>query len=391
MGLWPLLDFMRALVVGCGRIGSAAVQDLSQTLSCVEVVVADKDSVAAKKAVEKIGRRNLSWMLLDVTKPRRLVEVLKNFDLVLGFLPPKLGLRLVKACIQAGKNLVDVSYTPENPLVLHDQALKADVAIVPNCGLAPGISNILVGHAVAKLDKVEKVHIFVGGLPEKPTPPLGYVITWSPESLIEMYTSKARIVKNGKIVEVEALSGLENLDFPQIGRLEAFYTDGLRTLLYTIQGVDEMWEKTLRYPGHAEKMKLLRDLGFFSCEEITVNGVKLQPSKVTAKLFERKLYSHAVKDVVALKVEVYGSKERVKTRYIYTLIDFYDEKGGVTAMARTTGFTASIVAKLILEGKIRLKGVIPPERLGMDGEIYQQIMAELGGRGIKIIEETSVE
>jgi len=381
---------MRVLVVGCGRMGSAAAEDLSNSLSPAEIVVADRNPMAAKDVVRRIGKGNLSWMQLDATKKEMLVDALKNFDLALGFLPPKLGFHLMEACIQAGKSLVDVSYMPENPLTLHEKAMEANVIIVPSCGLAPGISNLLVGHAVVNLDKAEKVHILVGGLPEKPVPPLGYVITWSPESLIEEYTSKARIVQNGRITEVEALTGLEMVEFPKIGVLEAFYTDGLKTLLYTVRNVDEMWEKTLRYPGHAEKIRLLKDLGFFGIEEITVNGVKLQPRHFTARLLEKQLSKPDVRDVVALKVEVSGYKKGRKMGYIYTLVDFYDEKSGATAMARTTAYTASIVAKLILERKMGLRGVVPPERLGMDNEIYQHVISELSKRGIKISEETFV-
>lgn len=382
---------MRVLLIGCGRMGSAAAEDLARTLSDVDIVVADSNPMAAKRIVEKIGKANLSWIKLDVAERSKLVETLRDFDLALGFLPPRFGFRLMEACIQARKSLVDVSYMPENPLALHEEALKANVTIIPHCGLAPGISNLLVGRAAAELDAVEKVHIFVGGLPNKPIPPLGYVITWSPESLIEEYTSNAKIVENGEIIEVEALSGLETVDFPGIGKLEAFYTDGLRTLLYTLRGVKEMWEKTLRYPGHAEKVRLLKELGFFSSEEVDVNGVSLQPKKLTAKLLERKLCKPDVKDVVALRVDVHGLKKTVRVRHTYTLVDFYDEESGVTAMARTTAYTASAVAKLVLEGVIRLKGVVPPERLGMDREIYQQIVAELNSRGVKISAETFVE
>ena len=381
---------MRVLVLGCGRMGSAAAEDLSNSLGHAEIVVADRNLATAKDVVKRIGKGNLSCLQLDAAKKEMLVDALNNFDLVLGFLPPKLGFHLMEACIQAGKNLVDVSYMPENPLALHKKAVEANVTIVPSCGLAPGLSNLLIGHAVVNLDKVEKVHILVGGLPEKPVPPLGYVITWSPESLIEEYTSKARIFQDGRITEVEALTGLETVEFPKIGMLEAFYTDGLRTLLYTIRGVKEMWEKTLRYPGHAEKIRLLKDLGFFSTEEITVNGVKLQPRQFTARLLEKQLSRPDVRDVVALKVEVSGYKKGRKTGYIYTLVDFYNEKSGVTAMARTTAYTASIVAKLILEGKIGLRGVVPPERLGMDNEVYRHVMFELSKREIRISEETFI-
>lgn len=382
---------MRVIVIGCGRMGSVAAGDLANKMSEVKVFVADKDAEKARETVRKIGRSNVEWLQIDVSNKNELVNALKDFDLALGFLPPKFGFSLIEACIEAKKNLVDVSYMPENPLVLHDKAAEANVTIVPSCGLAPGISNILVGHAVKELDKTRKVHIMVGGLPETPIPPLGYVITWSPESLIDEYTSKARIIKDGKIVEVEALDGLEEVEFPEIGRLEAFYTDGLRTLLYTVKGVDEMWEKTLRYPGHVEKVRLLKDLGFFSDKEISVEGQQIQPRKLTAKLFERTLIKPNVRDLVVLKVEVAGLKGGKKMRYTYKLVDFYDEENGITAMARTTAYTASIVAALILKGDIRLKGIVPPETLGMEDKIYQRIMAELNSRGIKIIEEICLE
>jgi len=368
-------------------MGSAATEDLAKRVSNIEVFVADKDSERAKETARKIGKNNIKWFELDASNKNELINALKDFDVALGFLPPKFGFSLIEACIKAGKNLVDVSYMPENPLMLHDKAVEAGVTIVPSCGLAPGISNILVGHAVAELDKTVKVHIMVGGLPETPIPPLGYAITWSPESLIDEYTCKARIIKDGKIVEVEALEGLEEVEFPKIGRLEAFYTDGLRTLLYTVKGVDEMWEKTLRYPGHAEKVRLLRDLGFFSNEEISIEGHRVQPRKLTAKLFEKVLVKPNVKDIVVLKVDVVGLKDRKETHYTYKLVDFYDEKNRVTAMARTTAYTASIVASLILKGEVRLKGVVPPEMLGMEDRIYGRIMAELSSRGIKITEE----
>ncbi|MEM3770355.1 MAG: saccharopine dehydrogenase family protein [Candidatus Bathyarchaeia archaeon] len=382
---------MRVVVIGCGRMGSAAAEDLAKRMSSVEVFVADKDADKAKETARNVGKSNVKWLRLDASNKSELVDTLKDFDLALGFLPPKFGFSLIEACIKAEKNLVDVSYMPENPLTLHDKAVKAGVTIIPSCGLAPGISNILVGHAVSELNKTHKVHIMVGGLPETPIPPLGYVITWSPESLIDEYTSKARIVRDGKIVEVEALDGLEEVKFPKIGKLEAFYTDGLRTLLYTIGGVEEMWEKTLRYPGHAEKIKLLRELGFFTDKGVIVEGHHIPPRKVTAKLFEEKLVKPNVKDIVVLRVDVIGLKNGKKIRYIYDLIDFYDEKSGTTAMARTTAFTASIVAKLILTKTINLKGVVPPEKLGADKGICQKIMKEWDGRGIKIIEKISVD
>jgi saccharopine dehydrogenase-like NADP-dependent oxidoreductase len=381
---------MKVLVLGCGNIGSVATEDLAKTFSPIQVVVADKNEARAREVAKKTGKDNVSWIQLDATDNSKLVNALKDCDLIMGFLPGKLGYRLTKACIEAGKDLVDVSYMSENPLALTDNAEKARVTIVPDCGLAPGISNILVGHAVAKLDKVQAVHIMVGGLPEKRVPPLGYVITWSPENLIDEYVRKARIVKEGKIIEVEALSGLEEVEFPEIGKLEAFYTDGLRTLPQTITDACDMWEKTLRYPGHAEKIKLLKTLGFFEEKQIDVDSVSISPRKLTVKLLEQKLRKPEVKDVVALKVEVSGVKNGKKTRYTYHLLDYYDEKRGITAMARTTAYSASIIAQLILKKALREKGVVPTEKIGMNDALFRLFLDGLEKRGVRIVEKKMV-
>jgi lysine 6-dehydrogenase len=278
---------------------------------------------------------------------------------------------------------------PENPLALNEEAREKGVTIVPDCGLAPGISNILVGHSVKKLDKVQAVYIMVGGLPEKPVPPLGYVVTWSAENLIDEYTRRARIVRAGKRVMVDALTGLEHVYFPGLGKLEAFYTDGLRTLLHTMMGVEEMWEKTLRYPGHAEKIRLLKALGFFEKGRINVYGADVSPRELTIKLLERKLRKPRMRDVVALKIEVSGLRHGEKRSYVYHLINRYDDKRKITAMARTTAYPASITAQLILAGTLRERGVVPPEEIGMKDELFQHFMNELGKRGINIVAKAS--
>jgi saccharopine dehydrogenase-like NADP-dependent oxidoreductase len=378
---------MKVISVGCGNIGSVAAEDLAKSVSSTEVLIADRDEARAKNVAERINRSNVSWIQLEATNHGRLIHALKDYDLVMGFLPGKLGYRLAEACLEVGRNLVDVSYMHENPLTLNRKAVKANVTIIPDCGLAPGISNILVGNAVRKLERVQAVHVMVGGLPEKPVPPLGYIITWSPENLIDEYVRKARIVRDGKKIEVEALSGLEEVEFPGFGRLEAFNTDGLRTLPDTIENVEEMWEKTLRYSGHAEKIKLLRALGFFEEKEISIDGVNTSPRKLSVKLFRQKLRKTKVKDVVALKVEACGAKKRKQTCYVYHLLDYYDEKRGITAMARTTAYPASIIAQLILKGTIKEKGVVPPEKIGMNEEYFKLFSEMLKKHGIRISEE----
>jgi lysine 6-dehydrogenase len=378
---------MKLLVVGCGNIGSVAAEDLAKSISSAHVVIADKNGTIARSVAEKIGRENVSWIQLDTADRNKLIKTMEDFSLVVGFLPGRFGYGLVEACIDAGKNLVDVSYMPDNPLTLHEKAEKAGVQIIPDCGLTPGISNVLVGHSKAMLDNVETVHIMVGGLPEKSVPPLGYVVTWSPENLIDEYTRKAEIVVDGKETVVEALSGLEEVEFPRFGKLEAFYTDGLRTLLHTMPNARDMWEKTLRYPGHAEKMKLLKALGFFDDETVSVDGMNVSPRKLTAKMFVQKLWKPEIKDVVVLKVEVSGVKNGRKACYVYHLLDYCDEERGITAMARTTAYPASIVAQLMLKKAIKRKGVIPPEKIGMDEALFRLFLDELEKRRVKISEQ----
>jgi len=377
---------MRTLLVGCGNIGSVAAEDLARSMKSVEVVVADYDKTRAKAVADRIGADNVSWIQLDVTNETQLTSTLKNFSLVMGFLPGQLGYRFAEACITAEKDLVDVSYMAENPLTLNGKAVKASVTIVPDCGLAPGISNVLVGHATANLDRTATVHIMVGGLPEKPVPPLGYAITWSPESLIDEYTRKAGIVKKGKRAQVEALSGLEIFEFPEVGKLEAFYTDGLRTLSHTIKA-ENMWEKTLRYPGHAEKIKAFADLGFFDEKKIDVDGARVAPRRLTVKLLGKTLQKPEIKDIVALIVEVSGFKNGKQTSYAYRMLDRYDEVAGVTAMARTTAYTASIIAQLMLRKTVKMKGVVPPEKIGSKEGLFKVFLDELEKRNIRISQE----
>lgn len=377
---------MRILVLGYGNIGSVLATDLAESMPSTEVVIAGRHRNKAEKAATAIHKENVTGFQLDANNYHGLVDTMKKFDLVIGTLPGDVGYRSVKAAIDAKVDMVDVSYMPENPLTLNQDAVKAGVTIIPDCGVAPGLSNLLVGRAISKLDQVENVHIMVGGLPEEPVPPLGYTITWSVEGLIDEYTRKARIVENGEVVEVEALTGLEEVEFPGVGKLEGFYTDGLRTLLHTVKGVKNMWEKTLRYPGHVEKIKLLKTLGFFDEHPIEVENIRLPPRKVTIKLLEKKLLRPEIKDILAMKVEVRGITGESRKCYVYHLLGRYDQKHGVTAMARTTAYPASILAQLIAQKTIEEKGVMPLEKLGVKEKIFNKILAELEKRQVKIVE-----
>jgi lysine 6-dehydrogenase len=381
---------VKIIVLGCGNIGSVAATDLAENMPSTKIVLADMNKTRAEETATRIGRNNVSWMQVDASNHRDLVRTIKDFDLTVGALPGFMGFRACKAAVSAGVNMVDVSFMPEDVMTLHKAALKANVSVVPDCGMSPGLGSMLVGRAVSQLDKVENVHMLNGGLPEKPLRPLDYVITWSSKDLIELYTREATIVKDGKRIQVAATSGLEEVIFPGVGKLQGFYTDGLRTLLHTVKVTGEMWEKSLRYPGHIEKMNLLRILGFFDEKPMEIEGGSVSPRDLTEKLLERKLKRPETPDIVAMLIKVTGFKGARKIQFTYQLLDRYDKKHKVTAMARTTAYTASIVAQLVAKKALDEKGVIPPEKIGMTPKLYTKYIKAMKQRGVRIKESKRV-
>jgi len=377
---------LRILTIGCGYIGSVLAEQLADRMQSAEIVISDMKKGTIETVASDISKDNVHPLRLNFYDYQKLVQTIKDFDITIGLAPGRLGYQTLKASIEACVDMVDLSYMPEDPVRLNDEAKRAKVTVIPDCGVAPGLSNIFVGRAVSVLTRVEDVYILVGGLPQKRVPPLDYKITWCVEDLIEEYVRKARIVKDGESIEVEALDGLEDIDFPGVGRLEAFYTDGVRTLHHTIRGVMNMWEKTMRYPGHAEKIRLLKDLGLFD-EEPLLQGTS--PRGLTARLLEQKLRMPEVGDLLAMRIEVNGISKSSRTRYSCCLLDYYDAHKKVTAMGRTTAYTASAVVQLLAKGSIKEKGVVPPEKLGMNKKIFNKIMAELGRDGIKVQEKMS--
>jgi saccharopine dehydrogenase-like NADP-dependent oxidoreductase len=377
---------VKIIVLGCGNIGSVAAQDVAESLPSAEIVVSDVNKSRAEEAASKTGLENVSWVQTDASNQSELLSAIKKCDLAIGALPGWMGYQACKASITAKVDMVDVSYMPEDVMKLDKAALKAKVSIVPDCGMSPGLGNILIGHAVSRLDQLESVHIWNGGLPEKPVPPLDYVVTWSVKDLIDMYSRKVNIVKDGKVVQVEAMSGLEATTFPRVGKLEAFYTDGLRTLLHTMKGAKDMCEKTLRYPWHIEKIKLLKTLGFFDEKPIEVENLHVSPRDITTKLLEKKLRRPEIRDIVAMRVEVGGLKKGKQVIYTYQMFDRYDKRRKVTAMARTTAYTASVVAQLLAKRTVEEKGVIPPEKLGMNEKIYKKFMSMMKERRVVVKE-----
>jgi saccharopine dehydrogenase-like NADP-dependent oxidoreductase len=377
---------MKILVLGCGNIGSVAARDLAENLPSAQIVVADASKTRAEETAKEIGRGNVSYTLVDASNRRELVSTIGKFDLVVGALPGFLGFRVCKASVSAKVDIVDVSFMPEDVTKLHKDALKAEVCVIPDCGMSPGLGSMLVGRAASQLDTVESVHLLNGGLPEKPLPPLEYVITWSAKDLIELYTRRANIVRSGKLTQVPATSGIEELTFPGVGKLEAFYTDGLRSLLKTVKVTGDMWEKTLRYPCHVEKINLLEALGFFGKNPVYVEDAKVSPRALTERLLEMKLKKPETPDIVAMFIEVTGLKNARRTQFQYRMLERFDKRRKVTAMARTTAYTTSAVAQLVAKHTITERGVVPTEKLGMNRRVYSRFMSMMKKKGVTVKE-----
>jgi saccharopine dehydrogenase-like NADP-dependent oxidoreductase len=293
-----------------------------------------------------------------------------------------MGFNTLKEIIKAGKNVVDIAFFAENPFELDELARQNNVTVVVDCGVAPGMSNLLTGYVDSILDKTESVLIYVGGLPVIREFPYEYKAGFSPTDVIEEYTRPARYIENGQMVIRPALSEPELINFPEIGTLEAFNSDGLRTLAYTLNAPN-MKEKTLRYPGHIDKMLLLRKSGFFSTEEIEMNGVKIRPIDFTSKLlFPLWELKEGDEEFTVMKMIVGGEKDKKKVRYTYDLFDRYDKTTNIHSMARTTGYTATTVLCMISKGLFNITGICPPEYIGQQPECVEFVLNRLKEKGI---------
>ena len=360
--------------------------DLYERVTGSDLILVDKCRQCLEEASKLIGRSEIKQM--EIRGEDDIYRAIKDVDVAVNALPGRFGRASWIAAIRAGIDLVDVSYSPDDPTQYHVQATDAGVTIVPDAGVAPGLSNMMAGRAYAQLEEVRELKIYVGGIPERPIPPLGYLVTWSPEDLIEEYVSPARVIKGGRVVEKPAVSELERISVPSVGELEAFLTDGLRTMLKTLRGVEVMEEKTLRWPGHAEKIELLKILGYLDREPIDLNGSSVSPAQVTAKLWRERLRGDT-RDMVVLRVIASGRTSLNNVEIEYRMVDRYDEATGFSAVARTTAFVATGVLKLITEGAIPGPGVIPPEVVGMDESLFSSVAEWLSWRGIKILERVT--
>lgn len=370
---------MKIVVLGAGLVGGPMAIDLAADRT-FDVTAVD----VSPDALRKLNNRHpeISVIEADLSDPAAVTSVVENADLVLSAVPGHMGFQTLEAIIGAGKNVVDIAFFPENPFDLDALAKEKGVTAVVDCGVAPGISNLLIGHVHEQLDRTDSVLIYVGGLPETRRWPFEYRAVFSPIDVIAEYTRPARYVENGKLVIRSALSDPELIDFPGVGTLEAFNTDGLRTLAETIDAPN-MKEKTLRYHGHIEKMALLRAAGFFGEDAVEINGHAIRPVDFTAKLlFPQWQMEEGEVDITVLQIIVEGEKNGAFRRYVYNLLDRYDAPSKTHSMARTTGYTCTVAARMLALGLYDEVGISPPEFLGRHRECVDFMLEGLAERGI---------
>ncbi len=373
---------MRITVLGAGMVGSAIARDLAAEPTFA-VSAVDRDAAALDRLR---GRAPVTTRQADLSDAAAVAELAAAADLVVCAVPGFLGFRTLEAIIGAGRNVMDISFFAEDALALDGLARERGVTAVVDCGVAPGLCNIMAGRAVGLLDDAERYACYVGGLPVVRRWPYEYRAVFSPADVIEEYTRPARLVEHGQEVVRPALSELEQVDVPGLGTLEAFNTDGLRTLRHTLR-LAFMKEKTLRYPGHAELMRVFRESGFFDAKPVDVGGQRVRPLALTSRLlFDQWRMQEGEEDICVMQVTVEGKRGGRPARVTYDLLDRYDAATGVTAMARTTGYTCALVARQVAAGMWRQPGVCPPELLGRDQAIWDDLMAGYAARGIHITE-----
>jgi lysine 6-dehydrogenase len=372
---------MNILVLGAGRMGFGAVHDLIPQRDVEVVTVADQSGEAARSVAQRVASPKVRPVQLDCNDHEAVVALMREHASAISCVNYWLNEKLARAAIEAGCNFCDLggnNTVVDAELALDAEARKAGVNVIPDCGLAPGMVAVLVAHGAAQFAKLDEIHIRVGGLPQHPKPPLDYQLVFSVEGLINEYIEPARIIRGGKIVEVESMTEVEALEFPSpFGMMEAFQTSGgTSTLPETFLGkVDQLDYKTIRYRGHCQQFKTMIDLGLCSSEAIDVDGTAVKPRRLLGELLVKKL-PHDEPDVVLVRVEFVGDGKRLR----YDIIDYADEAKGLSAMMRTTAFPASIVALMMARNQTTAKGALPQERC-IPPELF---MKELAARNIEV-------
>ncbi|WP_449354318.1 saccharopine dehydrogenase family protein [Virgibacillus natechei] len=383
---------MKIGVLGSGLMGKEAARDLVASEGVAAVGLADIDLDRAQQVVEQLNSSKLNAYQVNASDEIELANYMRQFDVVINALFYSFNEMVAKTAIQVGVNAVDlgghIGHMTDKVLAMKDDAKQAGVTLIPDLGVAPGMINILSGHGVSKLDNPESIKLYVGGIPVKPEPPFEYNHVFSMEGVFDHYTDPSLIIRNGIKQEIASLSEVERVHFEKFGPLEAFHTSGgTSTLSISYPELKTLEYKTIRYPGHSEKFKLLVDLNLTRIDyEVDVNGQKINPRQVLLKVLDPVVELGEKDDAVLLRVVVSGEKDGVPVAYEYEMTTYKDRKTKVTAMARATANTISVVAQMIGNGTISKKGVYPPEQI-VQGETYINEMAK---RGVTILEKENL-
>ena len=374
------------IVLGAGMVGSAMAIDLT---SQFDVTLTDRDQQALDKAYKRCSE--LKTLVLDVTNKTLLSETIKGYDLVVCAVPGFLGFETLKTIIDSGSDVVDISFFPENSLDLDALAKEKNVTAIVDCGVAPGMDNVILGY-YNQIMELTDFECLVGGLPKTKKWPFCYKAPFSPVDVIEEYTRPARYVENGNIVTREALTDCEYVEFDGVGTLESFNSDGLRSIIYTMPHIPNMKEKTLRYPGHVEYVKVLKESGFFDERPVSVNGTEISPLEFTSKiLFNEWKLGDEEAELTVMRVTVKGkNKDGQIEEVVYDLHDEYDPESKVSSMSRTTGYTATAAANLILRNTFNEKGVFPPELVGKHEECFNFFLSYLKDRNVNYVKTSRI-
>ncbi len=361
------------IVLGGGMVGSAMALDLAKEYA---VTVADQKQDVLLTIQSK--NVDIKTCRIDASNSGELSNAITPYDLVICAVPGFLGFQTLSTIIQSGKDVVDISFFPEDALSLNDLAKQKGVTAVVDCGVAPGMGNIILGYHNEKMN-VTHFECMVGGLPMQKSWPFNYKAPFSPIDVIEEYTRPARYIENGHLVTKEALSDCELVEFEHVGTLEAFNSDGLRSLIYTMPHIPNMKEKTLRYPGHVDQILALKKSGFFNTHKIQIGKEEFSPLEFTSRiLFDNWKLGEEEEEFTVMRIKIGNEEEEV----VYDLFDRFDIETKTSSMARTTGYTATAVANLILQDRLKEKGVLPPELVGKTEEHFRFIMDYLEKRRV---------
>jgi len=365
---------MKIAVLGAGMVGRAIAADLAQQHTVTSFDISQPNLELLQQAAPEVETRQA-----DLNDYAHYNTLFAPYELVVTAVPGFMGYAVLEAAIRAGKNIVDISFFPEDVLALDALAREQGVTVITDCGVAPGMNNFIIGRYNEEM-AIKEALIYVGGLPQDPQPPFLYKAPFSPIDVIEEYTRPARLVENGEVVVRPALSERELLSFDGVGELEAFNTDGLRSLLFTMKHIPDMKEKTLRYPGHIDLIVALQTAGFFNTDAVKVSGQTIRPLDFSAAfLIDQWKLQPGEQELTVMKVIVKSESQTV----IYELLDKYDEASQTSSMARSTGYTCTAAVNLIANGLFTEKGVYPPELVGRNKTCFDFVLNYLSERGVQ--------